>query len=189
MITFLFRIYALQLNRNLASSTYFAPPLISFIFKFLFGILWKASCNWSRDQVIRYFTFINFLDIVHTINNNSGMANCLCKPLQEMVTNFNFLFRCEPKSSFLHWMEKGAKTWKVNVWNLLTTEEQALPFSGVFLFLASQWISVFTSIALKSSLFGNFVQFFLLWTYRRHLNHFTLFPSRSVLITVMKTFR
>ena len=188
MITFLSRIYALQLNRNLASSTHFAPPLISFIFKFLFGILWKASCNWSRDQVIRYFTFINFLDIVHTINNNSGMANCLCKPLQEMVTNFNF-FSQRAKVFFSSLNGKGAKTWKVNVWNLLTTEEQALPFSGVFLFLASQWISVFTSIALKSSLFGNFVQFFLLWTYRRHLNHFTLFPSLSVLITVMKTFR
>ena len=109
MITFLSRIYALQLNRNLASSTYFAPPLISFIFKFLFGILWKASCNWSRDQVIRYFTFINFLDIVHTINNNSGMANCLCKPLQEMVTNFNFFFAASQSLLFFTEWKKGLR--------------------------------------------------------------------------------
>ena len=74
------------------------------------------------------------------------MVNCLCKSLSEIVTNFNFFifFCCEPTSSCIHWIEKGAKTWTINTWNLLTTEERALPFSGVFLVLSSHIFAFIT---------------------------------------------
>ena len=75
------------------------------------------------------------------------MVNCLCKSLWEIVTNFNFFYLFLLRANvFLYSLNrKGAKTWTINIWNLLTTEERALPFSGVFLVLSSH-IFVFITL-------------------------------------------
>ena len=75
------------------------------------------------------------------------MVKCLCKSLWEIVTNFNFFYLFLLRANvFLYSLiiEKGAKTWTINIWNLLTTEERALPFSGVFLVLSSHIFAFIT---------------------------------------------
>lgn len=75
------------------------------------------------------------------------MVNCLCKSLWEIVTNFNFFYLFLLRANvFLYSLiiEKGAKTWTINIWNLLTTEERALPFSGVFLVLSTHIFAFIT---------------------------------------------
>lgn len=105
-------------------------------------LFWCFSLAFSgkpavTDQEITfslYFTFIRYGEL----------------SMQVFVRNrhklqfFFIFFCCEPTSSCIHWIEKGAKTWTINIWNLLTTEERALPFSGVFLVLSSHIFAFIT---------------------------------------------